>query len=112
MPRPAFGALAKVWSDDPRAAKLINENHALAIALAYRMERVYIGEDVEAAYMDALHDAAFTWRPGKGSFQAWLWMKCRDKNKNLKYRFMRWAATMRRHPPTSIDVHRFYVSDQ
>lgn len=108
MPRPQFGKLSKVWSDDPGAAKLISDHMALAVGLARRMERIYFGEDWETAYVEALYDAAFTWRPGNGSFESWLWLKCRDRNRILKYRFMRWATNFRRYPASIIDDRLSY----
>lgn len=112
MSRPQFGVLSKAWSDDPVAAKLINDHVSTVSSMAYYMEKKCIGEDFEAAYMEALYDLAFNWKPGEYSFKKCLWSKCRSKNKNIRYRFERWAKSMKRYPSDAIDDRMSYRDTQ
>lgn len=89
MPRPSFGKLSQIWSDDPEAAALILDYRDLATAWARAMERMFPGEDFEEAYMEALYLAAFTATNLMCPFDEHLWRKVRDQNSNLKYRFRR-----------------------
>ena len=105
MPRPAFGALAKVWSEDFEAAERIRRYTPLVERKARVMERDYPGEDFEAAYTTGLYEAAFTFdksKPGTG-WDWWLHLWIRKRNNDLIYRFNRSLRLGRRISLESVD---------
>jgi hypothetical protein len=76
--------LGDIMSDDPAAAALITSHIQAALRQARYWQGIYPHGDVEPAVMQALYLAAFTYRPGGGTFYWWFKNKLRGQLTNFR----------------------------
>lgn len=81
--------LDSLISDDPAAISLIESHLEAAKRQADYWQRLYPREDIEPIVMQALYVAAFTFKPGKGSFYFWFRWKLRGALSTVQRRAKR-----------------------
>lgn len=70
--------------DNPAAAALIASHLEAAVRQAAYWQARFPDEDVEPRIMQALYLAAYTFKPGKGTFYFWFRHKIRGQMSNLE----------------------------